>query len=352
MKHINSDNKLMLKKQLNLIKNNNIENQKPQNIRFIVLDNIKGLLIFLVVFAHFLLNYSISHKNSIIHLLVNYIYGFHMPLFIFCSGFVSKSENSKSIKTIFKLLIMYLIFNFSHAFILYYYNHQKINFLQPYHSYWYLLSLIYWRLIINFVANQYFSIIISFILSFLIGFSGEKNIISLKRTVSFFPYFLAGYKLSKHNLEDIIKFGDNYYIYIIIIFIIFFPLSFKYISIIEIGHSMMAGNYRTYKEDILIRIKLFIFSFLIISFSLLQISNKKIPLLTTIGKNTLYIYLFHRIITIVIDKEFLHHIESEICIILFSFLFTLFILLTFSSNGLISKTNSFINSIILKYSNN
>ena len=169
---------------------------------------------------------------------------------------------------------------------------------------------------------------------------------SLKRTVSFFPYFLIGYKLSKQNLEDIIKFGDNYYIYIIIIFIIFFPLSFKYISIIEIGHSMMADNYGKYKEDILIRIKLFIFCFLIISFSLLLISNKKIPLLTTIGKNTLYIYLFHRIITIVIDKEFLHNIKSEICIILFSFLFTLFILLTFSSNALISKMNSFINFII------
>ncbi len=92
---------------------------------------------------------------------------------------------------------------------------------------------------------------------------------------------------------------------------------------------------------------LFIFCFLIISFSLLLIPNKKIHLLTTIGKNTLYIYLFHRIITIVIDKEFLHRIKSEIRIILFSFLFTLFILLTFISNALISKTNSFI-----KYSNN
>ena len=189
MKCITSDNTLIFKKQLNLIKKNNNENNKPQNIRFIVLDNIKGLLIFLVVFAHFLLNYSISHKYSIIHLLVNYIYGFHMPLFIFCSGFVSKSENSKSIITIFKLLLIYLIFNFSHAFILYYYNHRKINFLQPYHSYWYLLCLIYWRLLINFVENQYFSIIISFILSFLIGFLVKKILCHLKEQFLFFLIF-------------------------------------------------------------------------------------------------------------------------------------------------------------------
>ena len=59
-------------------------------------DNYKGILSFTVVFAHYLLDYLDTKVGTVITFLFVFINIFHMPVFIFCSGFFSKSENSKS----------------------------------------------------------------------------------------------------------------------------------------------------------------------------------------------------------------------------------------------------------------
>ena len=199
---------------ISIEKNDIIEFENIEKIksRYNILDNYKGLLIFLVVFGHFLFEYSINHKNSISYEIVKYIYIFHMPSFVFCSGFLSKSQNSRSFKTLTKLILIYLIFNFSHGFILYLYKIEKIKFFSPYNSYWYLLCIIYWRFSINYFGNQYCSIPISFIISILIGFCNEiYSELSLKRAFSFFPYFLIGYKISKENFQKILKIRNNFH---------------------------------------------------------------------------------------------------------------------------------------------
>ena len=107
---------------------------------------------------------------------------------------------------------------------------------------------------------------------------------------------------------------------------------------------MTCNNGKEFKEYLLIRVELFIFSFLFIIFSLLIITNNPILILTRIGKNTLYIYLFHRIITIIIDKELFNE-NSEIYIILLSLIFSFIILFVFGSNFLSLIFNKFISFI-------
>ena len=171
MDKINEESEKILQKDKNNVK---IKEAIPTTkTRINVIDNIKGILIFLVVLGHFLYSYSFRMPNSLENKIVNYLYCFHMPSFIFWSGFLSKSVNSRSFKSIMKLILIYIIFNFSHGFILYIYDNQKIIFFYAYHSYWYLLCLIYWRFSINFFSNQYFSITISFIISILIGYCPE-----------------------------------------------------------------------------------------------------------------------------------------------------------------------------------
>ena len=219
IKILKSDEKKIESKENEFLKN---------KTRLNILDNIKGILIFTVVFGHFLFNYSNKYKNSLENKIVSYIYSFHMPSFIFWSGFLSKSNNSRSFKNITKLILIYIIFNFSHGFILYKYLNNKFNFFSPYNSYWYLLCLIYWRFSIKYFSSQYFSITISFILSFLIGFCPQiTGEFSIKRTFSFFPYFLIGYKLSKVFFEKIILLSRRLYIYFLCLFFIF-DISFSF----------------------------------------------------------------------------------------------------------------------------
>ena len=52
------------------------------------------------------------------------------------------------------------------------------------------------------------------------------------------------------------------------------------------------------------RILMIVFSFTMIIFFLLLLPNSKIPIINKWGKNSLYIFLFHRIITIITQKEF------------------------------------------------
>lgn len=52
-------------------------------------DNLKGILIFLVVFGHFAL--PVHSASDTLNALYGFIYIFHMPLFVFVSGFFAKS---------------------------------------------------------------------------------------------------------------------------------------------------------------------------------------------------------------------------------------------------------------------
>ena len=291
----------MFDKEKNIKLSKDIKLPLDNKPRFYIIDNIKGILIFTVVFAHFLLRYSQENQKSFSYKIVNYIYSFHMPSFIFISGFLSKSDNSRNCKSITRLFLIYIIFNFSQGFILYKYNNLEISFMFPNHSYWYLLCLIYWRVSIKFLSNQYFSIILSFIVSIIIGFSEQiSSVFSIKRTFTFFPYFLIGYKFSKNYFEKLIRLRKKFYFISLLLFFIFIYISLKIFPFVDINHSMMFNIYKNYKNDIKIRISLFIFSFLMILFNLLLLPNTKVFLITKFGKNSLFIYLFHRIFSIII----------------------------------------------------
>ena len=341
MDNIDEEKKNLLNINSNMVK----LNSKNKN-RFNIIDNIKGILIFKVVFAHFLFNHSSKFKDSLTHKIVNFIYCFHMPSFIFWSGFLSKSENSRSFKSITKLLLIYIIFNYIHGLILYKYKNYILYIFFPYNSYWYLLCLIYWRFSIKYFANQYFPITFSFIISLLVGFLSEiGNKFSIKRTLSFFPYFIIGYKFSKKNFEKLLLLRNRSYFILFFLILLVIHLTLKYSIFIEVNHSMMNNDYINYKEDIKIRIILFIYSFLIILIMMLIIPNKNIFLLTKIGKNSLYIYLFHRIFTIIIDFEVFSQLKYNSYIIQYSIIFSILIILIFVSDFFSKIIRTIINNI-------
>lgn len=74
-------------------------------------DNYKGLLICLVVFGHFIYTYATTVSGGTIGQIFTWIYLFHMPAFIFCSGIFSRSRRSRSGLSLTKLMLYYIIFN-------------------------------------------------------------------------------------------------------------------------------------------------------------------------------------------------------------------------------------------------
>ena len=127
-------------------------------------------------------------------------------------------------------------------------------------------------------------------------------------------------------------------------------VSFSIIVIIFIKHNKITNSALLmigYDQNngIKERIAIIIISSMMILLFLLLLPNLNIPILNKYGKNSLYIFLFHRIFTIIAQDNLLFKINYSVCVILFSFLFTFFILILFGSDFINTYCNGILNII-------
>ena len=184
------------------------EIMEPRNYYF---DNAKFILIFFVVFGHFLR--SFIEDNETIYTIYKVIYTFHMPAFILVSGFFAKGFYQKGyVKKITKKLIFpYLIFQIIYSVFYYFLYDQSEITLDPFNpqwSLWFLISLFCWNLmLLLFVKYKaVISIIVSLAIGLLAGYADwVSNYLSLSRTLVFFPFFLLGYYLKKEYIYSLFK---------------------------------------------------------------------------------------------------------------------------------------------------
>lgn len=86
----------------------NYQKESLETARDYYLDTIKGFLIIVVVIGHFIEFGSRTIFDVAMH---NFIYSFHMPLFVFLSGyFFNIKTKRKLIDKTCALLITYLVF--------------------------------------------------------------------------------------------------------------------------------------------------------------------------------------------------------------------------------------------------
>lgn len=301
-------------------------------------DNLKFLMIFLVVFGHLLeiLNAGISRNLYIL------IYTFHIPVFVFVSGYFFKFKP----KNIIKYVIYYIIWQVLYSLFDIYFlkTSQAISFKVPYWILWYLISLISWCLITKLFdvkSNKIkvLLLLVSFSISILSGFLFTKRSgydFSISRTLTYFPYFLLGFYLknsesnflslkSAENKLNIKKFSI-----VLLIFIICFAYFITNINNIEFG--MLYGSHG-YKElhnyTPLFKTILSLFSLSIIILLLNFISKKKLPIISDIGKSTLIVYLLHGFIIKTIHNKLKIFVFSDLINILISFILSIVIVLLF-----------------------
>lgn len=165
-------------------------------------DTIKFILIFLVVFGH-LLESKMGHS-----LLCNemhaFIYLFHMPLFIFISGYFSnKCDSNKFWKSELRLFETLAVFHVGSLLYKLAINHTLglSDLVIPGFGSWYLLSLMCWKAVLQFLPEQWLKplplLTASLAISLLGGFVPIGGAFSIQRTLSLFPFFAAGYTVNE-----------------------------------------------------------------------------------------------------------------------------------------------------------
>ncbi len=259
-------------------------------------DNIKGLLILLVVFAHVL--FQMQNTSRAINTTVDFIYLFHMPAFVFVSGYFGKSERSRSARSVIKLIALYFIFNSIIGFI---YGFSSL--LTPLYSYWYLIALVVWRLTAHHIAKFKNIVVILFAIAFFAGFFPSiDNTLAIARIIGFYPFYMAGYLLSAERSDIITKQRKRITMGIVALAGVF-ALGAAFLSFCPYTDNTLQMGAYSDGYDALNRLFLFLIAFLAIYALRCLVPDIKIPLLTMIGRNSLWIFLFHRPFTLLISDR-------------------------------------------------
>ena len=173
-----------------------------QKNRDYLFDNYKALLIFLVVLGHFA---EAGKDNEILHWLKWLIFSFHMPAFIFISGYFSKKKTS-FVQLIRKLAVPYLVFEVLYYLLYIFILHKetRLYLLYPKFTLWYLMALFVWKLVTPLVMKIPFHLIIAVAAGLWVGSSGlDDNFLSLPRILAFYPFFLLGVHTGREHITKL-----------------------------------------------------------------------------------------------------------------------------------------------------
>lgn len=182
-----------------------MEHRKERDFLF---DNIKGVLIFCVVYAHFLraTTFELETWGSAIYAT---FFCFIMQVFLFVSGYFSKKVEKCKETAIESFLFPYLILTVVMYFmrvLIFGWDNSKLHFTEPSMALWYLLVLFFYRYFIKDVAKIPFLFPISVILSLFSGFVPFLNEnLSLGRVFGFLPFFIGGYLCTSEHIEKMRK---------------------------------------------------------------------------------------------------------------------------------------------------
>lgn len=278
-----------------------------------LIDNIKVILIFLVVFNH-IIAFQLVKTEEVIRYIWYAITIFHMPAFVFISGYLSKKPQNV-LKNVKNLLIPYIL-----GYTLTWYSEIWLEKSMDYEllrptgtAMWYLLALLVYRLTIEAMGKLRFIVPLSIIFALWAGTRPEfTTYLSASRIVVFFPFFVAGYLWKSDYIREIRKFVGKW-VLIPVSAVLLWAIP-HYMIGNDIGIAIFRGNHSyklcglTNTEGIIIRLLMYLVSFLVIYTMLALIPDRKLPL-TYIGRHTMGIYFFHYPLLIVMNGLFILQAE-------------------------------------------
>ena len=270
-----------------------------------LVDNIKVLLIFLVVFNH-IIAFQLVKVDVIVRYVWYAITIFHMPAFVFMSGYLSKKPQDV-LKNVKNLLIPYIL-GYSLTWYAYVWLGRSMDYelLRPSGTVmWYVLALFIYRLTIEALGKVRFIVPLSIIFALWAGTRPEfTTYLSSSRIVVFFPFFGAGYLWKSDYTKVVRKFKGKWVLIPISGLLLYAIPNFMMENNIPID--IFRGNH-TYQlcgmdniTGMLIRLLMYLVSFVLILTFLALIPDIKLPI-TFIGRNTMGIYFFHYPIMIVLN---------------------------------------------------
>ncbi len=271
------------------------------------MDNVRGLMILLVVIGHFLLP---LYQTRLVTNLFYTIYIFHMPLFVLCSGFFAKGVyDGRRFRTdrLVQLLWLYLVYEC----IVYVtegiaYGFGPPDFLHESGAPWYLISLSAWYLAVPVMYRfryypDYLVALLVLLVLLLFGryFVHPMDFLSLDRTLAFSPFFFIGYFTTQDMLDGYLRSGLRRRMAVLAAVLLLFVFLSAKDLLLPYNLVVYGCDYRRYAAHQhgyiwLINLVWYVAAFVICVGVTGMVVNRRIRFITRLGENTLQIYVLHR----------------------------------------------------------
>lgn len=271
-----------------------MQTTSPTKERNYLLDNVKGLLIFLVVFGHSLELYK--ENDLIIKTIFTFIYLFHMPAFVFISGYFSKNLDKCRNGAFKSFLLPFLVFNTFWNVLTTLFTSRPFSFITPGWALWYLISMFIWRLFLKDLVKIRFIVPISILIGLGAGmFSEFSALLSLSRSLVFLPFFLVGYFISEERLVKLKK-PSRFFAFLMFLFTLFLAFKLADTNIFPIEFLYGSGSFASSTVPIWLgltcRFLLYLIGFYFI-FVLVNTMTSAPTFFSKIGGNTFPVYILH-----------------------------------------------------------
>lgn len=172
------------------------------------MDNMKALLIFLVILGHMITRFGDSRAADILY---NIIFSFHMPAFLFISGYFAKYNPKKLLANLLPLYLIFQVLQYIETYVIRELTGipmmaEKFDLFTPEWTLWYLVVLMIYQLVIPvFDTESYWRqigfLILAMFLGLAIGMTPDtNNFLAISRAFVFLPFFLAGFYAAKDGL--------------------------------------------------------------------------------------------------------------------------------------------------------
>lgn len=286
-------------------------------------DNLKGILIMLVVIGHFF-NGAVAANILPAWHIFDFIYAFHMPLFIFVSGVFCKSAYSpktgfRAGTVLYYLALCWLMYLALWAPQAALGVAEPLNFLTVDASMpWYLMALaIYCALTPLFSAlKPAFAIGCAFAIAVLSGLVDVGDTLSASRAITFLPFFLIGYYLHPRTiLRCIAKLGGKLTLArvcaVILIAAVFLGFHALSLDQMQLNQVIFTGN-EPYAAAMVfvsganelsccaVRIAGFALALLMGTCLMLLTPRTEVFALSRTGRHTLQVYILHAFVSYVL----------------------------------------------------
>ncbi|MET9350711.1 acyltransferase family protein [Streptomyces termitum] len=165
-------------------------------------DNAKYLAILLVAVGHILP--VVLEGSRTTRTLYQFIYLFHMPVFILVSGYLSRSYTGKPAqlkRLLTGVALPYVVFEVVYTYLTRWIQPDRpFSLLQPTYMMWFLLTLFIWRVTAPFWSVVRWPVTISLVIAALTTMTpGMAGPLELHRVLQFLPFFVIGLRMKPEH---------------------------------------------------------------------------------------------------------------------------------------------------------